>query len=312
MRKAIPWGVRGGGVDVQDAARKAARREGINLSEWLAQVVGQYAAQTGADPADLDEDDCAEAIATQLRRLGIEAGKAQSRHDKTRLSPPAASPAPPNPAPASKSRCSKRPSRGSKTTISTTRLLVSGPNRNSRTSRRRNRNGAPHSAMRLPKSPCGSAISKKTRGFSAASKAAAGIVLTEVSSARRSNICAAMWPPSPAKCRVCAATRPSANGRRRRPAISTNCAARSASCRRLCAISPRAAPSRLLRRRSAISASRSRPRAATAFERPCFSRSSDCSAMCAWRSPKSIRGDHPRPRRRSQNAGQQARARRAP
>ncbi len=86
MRKAIPWGVRGGGVDVRDAARKAARREGMNLSEWLAQVVGQYAAQTGADPADLDEDDCAEAIAAQLRRLGIEAGKAQSRHGKARPS----------------------------------------------------------------------------------------------------------------------------------------------------------------------------------------------------------------------------------
>ena len=86
MRKAIPWGVRGGGVDVREAARKAARREGMNLSEWLAQVVGQYAAQTGADSADLDEDDCAEAIATQLRRLGIEAGKSQSRRDKTRLS----------------------------------------------------------------------------------------------------------------------------------------------------------------------------------------------------------------------------------
>ncbi len=84
MRKAIPWGVRGSGVDVRDAARKAARREGMNLSEWLAQVVGQYAAQTGADPADLDEDDCAEAIAAQLRRLGIEAGKDQSRHGKVR------------------------------------------------------------------------------------------------------------------------------------------------------------------------------------------------------------------------------------
>ena len=85
MRKAIPWGVRGSGVDVREAARKAARREGMNLSEWLAQVVGQYAAQTGADPADLDEDDCAEAIATQLRRLGIEAGKAQTRGSKERV-----------------------------------------------------------------------------------------------------------------------------------------------------------------------------------------------------------------------------------
>jgi localization factor PodJL len=78
MRKAIPWGVRGGGVD----AREAARREGMSLSEWLAQTVGQYAAEAGTDPANLDEDDCAEAIAARLRRLGVKTKNPHDRHDK--------------------------------------------------------------------------------------------------------------------------------------------------------------------------------------------------------------------------------------
>ncbi|HEY1736917.1 MAG TPA: hypothetical protein VGG12_09725 [Methylovirgula sp.] len=54
------------------------------MSDWLAQVVGQYAAQTGADPADLDEDDCAQAIAAQLRRLGLETGKPEGRGGNSR------------------------------------------------------------------------------------------------------------------------------------------------------------------------------------------------------------------------------------
>ncbi len=87
MRKAIPWGIRGSG-DVRKAARGAARREGMSLSEWLAQAVGQYAAQAGTDPANLDEDECVEAIAARLHRLGIRearGGKSQNARAKPHL-----------------------------------------------------------------------------------------------------------------------------------------------------------------------------------------------------------------------------------
>lgn len=71
MRKPNSWGARTSGNDVREAARDAARREGMSLSEWLAQAVGQYAADTGIDPAHMDENDRLEAITARLRRLGI-------------------------------------------------------------------------------------------------------------------------------------------------------------------------------------------------------------------------------------------------
>ncbi|MHB8885828.1 MAG: hypothetical protein ACYC5H_12275 [Methylovirgula sp.] len=71
MRKPISWGARTTGNDVRDAARDAARREGMSLSEWLAQAVGQYAAETGVDPAQMDENDRLDAITGKLRRLGV-------------------------------------------------------------------------------------------------------------------------------------------------------------------------------------------------------------------------------------------------
>ncbi len=72
MRKPISWGARTTtGSDVRDAARDAARREGMSLSEWLAQAVGQYAAETGVDPAQMDENAHLDAIAEKLRRLGV-------------------------------------------------------------------------------------------------------------------------------------------------------------------------------------------------------------------------------------------------
>ncbi|MGB8278386.1 MAG: hypothetical protein WCF20_10720 [Methylovirgula sp.] len=88
MRKPIPWGVRGSGGDVREAARDAARREGMTLSEWLAQAVGQYAARVGTDPANMNEDDRVEAIAAQLHRLGIRGarrGESQAPRAKPRL-----------------------------------------------------------------------------------------------------------------------------------------------------------------------------------------------------------------------------------
>ena len=87
MRKPISWGARTTGNDVRDAAQDAARREGMSLSEWLAQAVGQYAAETGIDPAQMDENDRLDAITGKLRRLKIPGLRQGRRHpaDGSRL-----------------------------------------------------------------------------------------------------------------------------------------------------------------------------------------------------------------------------------
>jgi localization factor PodJL len=69
MQKPIPWGMRGGEAGIRDAARNAARREGLSLNAWFAQAVGEYAAEIDVDPAELTEEEHAEAIATKLRHL---------------------------------------------------------------------------------------------------------------------------------------------------------------------------------------------------------------------------------------------------
>jgi localization factor PodJL len=61
----------------------------MSLSEWFAQAVGQYAAQVGTEPANLNEDDRVEAIAVQLHRLGIRGpngGAPPARRAKPRFS----------------------------------------------------------------------------------------------------------------------------------------------------------------------------------------------------------------------------------
>lgn len=80
MRKPISWGARTSGIDVREAARDAARRDGMSLSEWLAQAVGQYAAETGMDPVHMDENDRLAAITARLRRLGIRGFKHGEEH----------------------------------------------------------------------------------------------------------------------------------------------------------------------------------------------------------------------------------------
>ena len=110
MRKPISWGTRANGNDVREVARDAARREGMSLSEWLAQAVGHYAADTGIDPAQMDENDRLEAIAARLRRLGVRGLRHGERHsaadgsrlrvDRDREAPPAADPKPHLPRPA--------------------------------------------------------------------------------------------------------------------------------------------------------------------------------------------------------------------
>ena len=71
MRKPKPWDPADSEIDVRNAARDAAQREGLSLSEWLAQAIAHRAIEIGMDPVNMSEDDRLDAIAVRLRRLGI-------------------------------------------------------------------------------------------------------------------------------------------------------------------------------------------------------------------------------------------------
>lgn len=54
------------GFDMRDAARRAARRDGVSLREWLDSVKGHRAEALGVRPADLDAEACLDAISDRL------------------------------------------------------------------------------------------------------------------------------------------------------------------------------------------------------------------------------------------------------
>jgi localization factor PodJL len=69
MSKALPWSVKGVGFDVRAAAQEAARREGMNLSEWLSETISNRASQAGVELDDLDNAERLDAIAIRLHEL---------------------------------------------------------------------------------------------------------------------------------------------------------------------------------------------------------------------------------------------------
>ena len=75
MKSGVPWSIRGIDDDIREAARAAARRSGLSVSEWLNDLIAK---QAGADRAnqrledDEDEegDDAeASAVAEAVERL---------------------------------------------------------------------------------------------------------------------------------------------------------------------------------------------------------------------------------------------------
>ncbi len=78
MTKAAPWSIKGVDFDVREAAKEAARRDGVSLGEWMNRAIADRAAEIGASAQEFDADERLEAVAAQLSRLSRE-----SRADET-------------------------------------------------------------------------------------------------------------------------------------------------------------------------------------------------------------------------------------
>lgn len=87
MSRAVPWSIKGVDFDAREAAKEAARRDGLSLGQWMNRAIAERAAETGADGQDFDADERLEAVAAQLARLSREAesgarGKGQGRESR--------------------------------------------------------------------------------------------------------------------------------------------------------------------------------------------------------------------------------------
>ncbi|RFB81187.1 tetratricopeptide repeat protein [Methylovirgula sp. 4M-Z18] len=69
MNKGIPWSVIGVDFDIREAAKEAARRNGMTLGEWLSGVIADEAEALGVAPHDLARGAQVEALAAQLAEL---------------------------------------------------------------------------------------------------------------------------------------------------------------------------------------------------------------------------------------------------
>ncbi len=72
MNKAVPWSIKGIDFDAREAAKEAARRDGVTLGEWMNRAIADRAAEVGANAQDFDADERLEAVAAQLARLSVE------------------------------------------------------------------------------------------------------------------------------------------------------------------------------------------------------------------------------------------------
>ena len=69
MESATAWKVAGVGRETRVFAEEAARRAGLNLGEWLDEIIAERAAERGVDPADLRRDDRLDAIGERIAGL---------------------------------------------------------------------------------------------------------------------------------------------------------------------------------------------------------------------------------------------------
>ncbi len=69
MRKAAPWSIDGIKPDIREAAREAARRQGLTLGEWLNDIIAEQAFELDIDADEMNSDDRLEAITARLHQL---------------------------------------------------------------------------------------------------------------------------------------------------------------------------------------------------------------------------------------------------
>ena len=90
MNKAVPWSIKGVDFDAREAAKEAARRDGVTLGEWMNRAISTRAAEIGANAGDFDADERLEAVAAQLARLSREADDPGAAAPAQRLRSPSA------------------------------------------------------------------------------------------------------------------------------------------------------------------------------------------------------------------------------
>jgi localization factor PodJL len=84
MESATAWRVTGVGRETREFAEEAARRAGLNLGEWLDEIIAERAAERGVDPADLRRDDRLDAIGERIAGLA----RREDRFDEERRARP--------------------------------------------------------------------------------------------------------------------------------------------------------------------------------------------------------------------------------
>jgi localization factor PodJL len=69
MKRAPTWSIDGIKPDIREAAREAARRQGLTLSEWLNDIILEHASDLDIDADEMNSDDRLEAVAARLNQL---------------------------------------------------------------------------------------------------------------------------------------------------------------------------------------------------------------------------------------------------
>ena len=88
MESATAWKVTGVGRETRVFAEEAARRAGLDLGDWLDEVIAERAAERGVDPADLRRDDRLDAIGERIAGLARREGRFEDeRRPRPRLEP---------------------------------------------------------------------------------------------------------------------------------------------------------------------------------------------------------------------------------
>jgi localization factor PodJL len=88
MESATAWKVTGVGRETRVFAEEAARRAGLDLGDWLDEVIAERAAERGVDPADLRRDDRLDAIGERIAGLARREDRFEDeRRARPRLEP---------------------------------------------------------------------------------------------------------------------------------------------------------------------------------------------------------------------------------